>query len=134
MDRRYFFESSAVVSTSALVGMSGNAAAAQTVKTPFEVAGVYIPVVDSDEFFPVRRIYCIGRNYAAHAREMGSDPTREPPFFFQKPTDAVQFVPQGTVADHPYPTLTKNYHYEAELVAALHKGCLLYTSPSPRDS
>ena len=122
MDRRHFFESSAVVSTSALVGMSGNAAAAQTVKTPFEVAGVYIPVVDSDEFFPVRRIYCIGRNYAAHAREMGSDPTREPPFFFQKPTDAVQFVPQGTVADHPYPTLTKNYHYEAELVAALHKG------------
>jgi 2-keto-4-pentenoate hydratase/2-oxohepta-3-ene-1,7-dioic acid hydratase in catechol pathway len=92
------------------------------VKTPFEVAGVYIPVADSDEFFPVRRIYCIGRNYAAHAREMGSDPTREPPFFFQKPTDAVQFVPQGTVADHPYPTLTKNYHYEAELVAALHKG------------
>ena len=122
MDRRHFFESSAVVSTSALVGMSGNAAAAQTVKTPFEVAGVYIPVVGSDEFFPVRRIYCIGRNYAAHAREMGSDPTREPPFFFQKPTDAVQFVPQGTVADHPYPTLTKNYHYEAELVAALHKG------------
>jgi len=111
-----------VVSTSALVGMSGNAAAAQTAKTPFEVAGVYIPVVGSDEFFPVRRIYCIGRNYAAHAREMGSDPTREPPFFFQKPTDAVQFVPQGTVADHPYPTLTKNYHYEAELVAALHKG------------
>ena len=105
MDRRHFFESSAVVSTGALVGMSGNAAAAQTVKTPFEVPGVYIPVVDSDAFFPVRRIYCIGRNYAAHAREMGSDPTREPPFFFQKPTDAVQFVPQGTVADHPYPSL-----------------------------
>ena len=122
MDRRHFFESSALVSTGALVGMSSNAAAAQTVKTPFEVAGVYIPVVGSDEFFPVRRIYCIGRNYAAHAREMGSDPTREPPFFFQKPTDAVQFVPQGTVADHPYPTLTKNYHYEAELVAALDRG------------
>lgn len=91
-------------------------------KTPFEVAGVYIPVADSDAFFPVRRIYCIGRNYAAHAREMGSDPSREPPFFFQKPTDAVQFVPPGTVADHSYPTLTNNYHYEAELVAALHKG------------
>ena len=91
-------------------------------KTPFEVTGVYIPVADSDAFFPVRRIYCIGRNYAAHAREMGSDPSREPPFFFQKPTDAVQFVPPGTVADHPYPTLTNNYHYEAELVAALDKG------------
>lgn len=72
--------------------------------------------------FPVRRIYCIGRNYAAHAREMGSDPTREPPFFFQKPTDAIQYVKAGTVADHPYPPLTKNYHYEAELVAVLHKG------------
>ena len=72
--------------------------------------------------FPVRRIYCIGRNYAAHAREMGSDPTREPPFFFQKPSDAIQYVAPGTTADHPYPTLTKNYHYELELVAALHRG------------
>lgn len=82
----------------------------------------YIPIEGSDEVFPVRRIYCIGRNYAAHAREMGSDPTREPPFFFQKPTDAIQYVKAGTVADHPYPPLTKNYHYEAELVAVLHKG------------
>jgi 2-keto-4-pentenoate hydratase/2-oxohepta-3-ene-1,7-dioic acid hydratase in catechol pathway len=72
--------------------------------------------------FPVRRIYCIGRNYAAHAREMGSDPTREPPFFFQKPTDAIQLVPADGTADHPYPPLTKNYHYEVELVAALHRG------------
>jgi 2-keto-4-pentenoate hydratase/2-oxohepta-3-ene-1,7-dioic acid hydratase in catechol pathway len=53
---------------------------------------------------------------------MGSDPTREPPFFFQKPTDAIQYVAAGTVANHPYPPLTKNYHYEAELVAALGKG------------
>jgi 2-keto-4-pentenoate hydratase/2-oxohepta-3-ene-1,7-dioic acid hydratase in catechol pathway len=53
---------------------------------------------------------------------MGSDPTREPPFFFQKPTDAVQFVAPGTVGDHPYPSLTKNYHYELELVAALKSG------------
>jgi 2-keto-4-pentenoate hydratase/2-oxohepta-3-ene-1,7-dioic acid hydratase in catechol pathway len=53
---------------------------------------------------------------------MGSDPTREPPFFFQKPTDAIQFVAPGTVADHPYPSLTKNYHYEVELVAALKSG------------
>jgi fumarylpyruvate hydrolase len=91
-------------------------------KTPFDVAQTTIPVAGSDEVFPVRRIYCIGRNYAAHAREMGSDPTREPPFFFQKPTDAIQFVPPGAVADHPYPTLTKNYHYEVELVAALKSG------------
>ena len=70
----------------------------------------------------MRRIYCIGRNYAAHAREMGSDPNREPPFFFQKPTDAIQLVPAHTTVDHPYPPMTKNYHYEIELVAALGKG------------
>ena len=88
----------------------------------FAVAQPMLPIVGTSDMFPVRRIYCIGRNYAAHAREMGSDPTREPPFFFQKPSDAIQFVAPGTTADHPYPTLTKNYHYEIELVAALDKG------------
>jgi 2-keto-4-pentenoate hydratase/2-oxohepta-3-ene-1,7-dioic acid hydratase in catechol pathway len=91
-------------------------------KAPFAVAQTFIPIAGTDEVFPVRRIYCIGRNYAAHAREMGSDPTREPPFFFQKPTDAVQIVLPGETVDHPYPPLTKNYHYEVELVAALGKG------------
>jgi fumarylpyruvate hydrolase len=116
-----------------LIAAAGTSAAALTVgtasaqvtaapKTPFAVAQTTIPIVGSADVFPVRRIYCIGRNYAAHAREMGSDPTREPPFFFQKPTDAIQFVPPGSVADHPYPTLTKNYHYEVELVAALKSG------------
>ena len=95
---------------------------AQTARTPFAVAPTYIPIAGSSDLFPVRRIYCIGRNYAAHAREMGSDPTRELPFFFQKPTDAVQIVPPGVTVDHPYPSLTKNYHYEIELVAALGKG------------
>lgn len=122
MDRRHFFHSSALVSTGALVGCVTPGIAQQQVKTPFTVPQVYLPIVGSDDMFPVRRIYCIGRNYAAHAREMGSDPTREPPFFFQKPTDAIQLVPMGTVADHPYPPLTKNYHYEAELVAVLNKG------------
>ena len=93
-----------------------------TAKTPFAVAQTFIPIAGSDQQFPVRRIYCIGRNYAAHAREMGSDPTREPPFFFQKPTDAIQLVPAGGIADHPYPPLTKNYHYEVELVVALKSG------------
>ena len=93
-----------------------------SIKTPFLVSATYIPIAGMTEQFPVRRIYCIGRNYAAHAREMGSDPTREPPFFFQKPTDAVQLVPPGETVDHPYPPLTKNYHYEVELVAALAKG------------
>lgn len=98
------------------------AAKAAAPKTPFNVAPTTIPVAGSSEVFPVRRIYCIGRNYAAHAREMGSDPTREPPFFFQKPTDAIQYVAPGTTGDHPYPSLTKNYHYEVELVVALKSG------------
>ncbi len=95
---------------------------ASTPSTPFQIKQTFIPIANSKDMFPVRRIYCIGRNYAAHAREMGSDPTREPPFFFQKPTDAIQFVAPGTVGDHPYPSLTKNYHYEVELVAALKSG------------
>jgi fumarylpyruvate hydrolase len=100
----------------------GQAEAQSAAKTPFAVQQTTIPIVGTTDMFPVRRIYCIGRNYAAHAREMGSDPTREPPFFFQKPTDAIQNVAAGTVADHPYPSLTKNYHYEVELVAALKSG------------
>ena len=83
---------------------------------------VSLPVEGSAERFPVHRVYCIGRNYAEHAIEMGHDPNREPPFFFQKPTDAIQIAPPGETIDHPYPTLTKNYHYEVELVAALAKG------------
>lgn len=91
-------------------------------KQIFDVVRGIIPIAGSDQLFPVRRIYCIGRNYAAHAREMGSDPTREPPFFFQKPGDSIQVILPGEVAAHPYPPQTKNYHYEVELVAALDKG------------
>ena len=93
-----------------------------TARHVVRVAQPTIAIAGTADVFPVRRIYCIGRNYAAHAREMGADPTREPPFFFQKPSDAIQNVAPGTVADHPYPTLTSNYHYEVELVAALGKG------------
>jgi 2-keto-4-pentenoate hydratase/2-oxohepta-3-ene-1,7-dioic acid hydratase in catechol pathway len=100
----------------------GTAAAQAGPKSIFPVGTTTIPIVGETDVFPVRRIYCIGRNYAAHAREMGSDPNREPPFFFQKPTDAIQNVSIGAVADHPYPSLTKNYHYEVELVAALKSG------------
>ena len=103
-------------------------------RTVFSVAQPMLPIVGTSEMFPVRRIYCIGRNYAAHAREMGSDPTREPPFFFQKPSDAIQFVAPGTTADHPYPPLTKNYHYEIELVAALGKGGAQRLRPSRRSA
>src|SRR5689334_11392513 len=98
--------------------LAASAAPAPIFTVPFTT----IPIAGMDTVFPVRRIYCIGRNYAAHAREMGSDPNREPPFFFQKPTDAIQLAPSGVTIDHPYPTLTKNYHYEVELVAALAKG------------
>lgn len=82
----------------------------------FEVPS--LPVAGSEQRFPVRRIYCVGRNYAAHAREMGADPDREPPFFFTKPADAV-VTGDGEVA---YPPATENLHFEIELVAAIGKG------------
>ena len=119
--RRHLLQSAGAVAAGAVAGCATTAETANA-PMPFVFAGTTIPVVGTTERFPVRRIYCIGRNYAAHAREMGSDPTREPPFFFQKPTDAVQVVMPGTVGDHPYPPLTKNYHYEVELVAALKAG------------
>jgi len=112
----------ATMVAAAVAGTAQQASAHETPNTPFAVPQTTIPIQGSQAVFPVRRIYCIGRNYAAHAREMGSDPTREPPFFFQKPTDAIQFVAPGAVGDHPYPSLTKNYHYEVELVAALKSG------------
>jgi fumarylpyruvate hydrolase len=111
-----------LMAAGAVTGCAMPVSADNRVKTPFDVAQPTIPIVGSSEQFPVRRIYCIGRNYAAHAREMGSDPSREPPFFFQKPSDAVQFNAPGRTIDHPYPPLTKNYHYEIELVAAINKG------------
>ena len=75
--------------------------------------------VDGDERrFPVRRVFCVGRNYAEHAREMGHDPDREPPFFFTKPADAL--VSDG--ATIPYPLATRDLHHEVELVVALGKG------------
>lgn len=85
-----------------------------------EIVG--IPVAGHSDLFPVRRVYCVGRNYAAHAREMGFDPDREPPFFFCKPADAVIPVPEGQTLELAYPSETQNYHYEIELVAAIGKG------------
>jgi 2-keto-4-pentenoate hydratase/2-oxohepta-3-ene-1,7-dioic acid hydratase in catechol pathway len=77
-----------------------------------------LPVVGSSEQFPVGRIYCVGRNYADHAREMGHDPDREPPFFFMKPANAI--VPNNSTI--PFPQATKDLHHEIELVVALSKG------------
>jgi 2-keto-4-pentenoate hydratase/2-oxohepta-3-ene-1,7-dioic acid hydratase in catechol pathway len=112
----------AAIAATAAASVNSEASAQAAPKALFTVEPTFIPIANSTQQFPVRRIYCIGRNYAAHAREMGSDPTREPPFFFQKPTDAIQYVAPGQVVDHPYPSLTKNYHYEVELVAALKSG------------
>src|SRR5689334_24395936 len=77
-----------------------------------------LPVAESAQVFPVGRIYCVGRNYAEHAREMGHDPDREPPFFFMKPPDAI--VMSG--ATIPYPTVTKDLHHEIEMIVAIGKG------------
>lgn len=85
-------------------------------------APVAVPIAGSQDTFPVRRVYCVGRNYAAHAREMGFDPDREPPFFFCKPADAVVPVAEGQTLSLPYPPETANLHYEIELVAAIGQG------------
>ena len=77
-----------------------------------------VAIQGSESVFPVHRIYCVARNYAAHAREMGMDPEREPPFFFAKPADAI--VADG--APVPYPPRTRNLHHEIELVVAVGRG------------
>ncbi len=78
----------------------------------------HVAISQSDATFPVHRIYCVGRNYAEHAIEMGADPVKEAPFFFCKPNDAV--VPSGSVIS--YPSATRNFHHEVELVVALKSG------------
>ncbi|QSR19335.1 fumarylacetoacetate hydrolase family protein [Novosphingobium sp. KA1] len=84
-------------------------------------APVAVPVVGSDDAIAVRRVYCVGRNYAAHAREMGFDPDRDPPFFFCKPNNSVVPVGYDDILTLAYPAETDNYHYEAELVAVIGK-------------
>jgi len=82
---------------------------------------VSLPVAGSADRFPVRRVFCVGRNYEAHAKEMGFT-GREPPFFFLKPAESVVPVPAGTVGEIAYPSLTKDLHHEIELVVAIGKG------------
>ena len=84
-------------------------------------APVAVPVVGTDALFPVRRIYCVGRNYAAHAREMGFD-DRESPFFFCKPANAIVVAPPGQTVDVNFPSLTTNLQHEIELVVAIGRG------------
>jgi fumarylpyruvate hydrolase len=87
------------------------------VHLPFKTPETPLVPIAGGGLFPVHRIYCVGRNYAAHAREMGFDPDREEPFFFLKPADAI--VANG--ATIPYPRMTSNYHFEVELVVAIGK-------------
>jgi fumarylpyruvate hydrolase len=84
-------------------------------------AAVSVPVVGTADRFPVARVYCVGRNYEEHAKEMGFT-GREPPFFFIKPTDALVVVNANETGSIPYPTLTKNLHHEIELVVAIGTG------------
>jgi fumarylpyruvate hydrolase len=87
-------------------------------QSPIPLPAVTTVAITNGQSFPVRRIYCVGRNYAAHAREMGHDPSREPPFFFMKPADAI--VASGSTIS--YPSQTSDYHYEIEMVVALKDG------------
>ena len=82
---------------------------------------VSVPVIGKAEQFPIHRIYCVGRNYEEHAKEMGFT-GREPPFFFIKPNDSIIVVNQGETGTMPYPSLTKNLHHEIELVVAIGRG------------
>ena len=84
-------------------------------------ATVSVPVVGSEKRFPVHRIYCVGRNYEEHAKEMGFT-GREPPFFFMKPADALVVVEADSTGSLPYPSLTRNFHHEIELVVAIGSG------------
>ena len=84
-------------------------------------ATVSVPVVGTEDRFPVHRIYCVGRNYEDHAKEMGFT-GREPPFFFLKPADAIVAVNAGSTGSMAYPSLTKNLHHEIELVVAIGTG------------
>lgn len=88
--------------------------------------------VQGGGWFPVRRIFCVARNYAAHAREMGADPSREPPFFFTKPGDAVLAVKAGAHGRFPYPPATREVHHEVELVVALGSGGAALTPEQAR--
>ncbi|NBW55084.1 MAG: FAA hydrolase family protein, partial [Betaproteobacteria bacterium] len=92
MKRRDWIQTSAGALGGAVLTGCASVNAHNNAQTPFQLSVPVVPIAESSQVFPVHRIYCIGRNYAAHAREMGSDPTREPPFFFQKPNDAIQYA------------------------------------------
>ncbi|WP_421849011.1 fumarylacetoacetate hydrolase family protein [Marinomonas sp.] len=83
---------------------------------------VYLPIAESDQVFPVGRVYCVGRNYAEHSKEMGDDPERDPPFFFAKDASCVVPSAFSIVTRITYPMATSQFEYEVELVVAIGKG------------
>ena len=92
-----------------------------------------VPVVGQSAVFPVRRVFCVARNYAAHAREMGQDPEREPPFFFSKPADAVFPLDPASARPWPYPLASQDVHHEFELVVALGSGGVELSAAAARE-
>ncbi len=92
-----------------------------------------LPVAGGAERFPVRHVYCVGRNYAEHAREMGGDAAKEPPFFFTKPADAIVPIAAPEVGSVRYPLATKSYQHELELVAAIGAAGVRLTPERARD-
>lgn len=95
---------------------------------------VSLPIQESDQLFPVGRVYCVGRNYAEHSREMGDDPDRDPPFFFCKDASCVLSVPLNETHTLSYPSATDQFEYEVELVVAIGKGGSHLTIEQAKDS
>ncbi|GAB3478525.1 fumarylacetoacetate hydrolase family protein [Marinomonas epiphytica] len=95
---------------------------------------VYLPIEGSEQVLPVGRVFCVGRNYAAHAREMGDDPDRDPPFFFAKDASCVLPVGFSTPVNLPYPMATEQFEYEVELVVAIGQGGINLSLAQAKDS
>ena len=114
--RRRFLSGSAVFATAACVSATSRAQTSDYVIDPPDI--VSMEIAGSAQRFPVRRVYCLGRNYRAHAIESGDNPDETPPFFFMKPRDAVTDYRDG----FPYPPMTSALRYEAEMIVALHSG------------
>ena len=94
---------------------------------------VSCPIVNSDSLFPIRRILCIGANYIAHVIEMGRDPSRDPPFFFAKPADAIVLADKKLNTSIPFPPQTNNFHYEIEMTVGIGKTATNISSDQASD-
>jgi fumarylpyruvate hydrolase len=123
IDRRTFVRTGAAAAAGAATGGVGPGSAEGAADSVFPLPEVSLPIVGSQQRFPVRRVYCVGRNYLEHIRELGND-EREPPFFFAKHRDAI--VANGSAIT--YPPLTKDFQHELELVVAMKSGGINLTN------